>query len=697
MPPPTTARFVGGGIAPTGLARTVGGDWVVAWDDARDDTYVGLMRDAYVRISTNDGVSWGDELRVDQTPAGSAQTTLSSVASTGEDGFVVAYVDSREDDIDDDVWLNRTTTTTPDFSANELRVESDERDRNPPTDNTANVATDSAGRVYGVFASHSPGRYADVFVRRSDDGGYAFGDTVRVSTSAPGTLAAFNPQIEALADGHVFVAFKETDASGATRILFNRSTDFGATWLPADEVLGAVTLNGSLGTGSPHPEFQLTAEDGGRVFVLWSDGTDLWLARSDDFGATFSTADVDGDSRTNRRNGQGSLCVAGDQVVMVFMSHAPLPGFTVPSIWGRVSQDGGATWDPRVHFRPGSSRQLYWAMLPEVACGENGEAVAVFTDINGGGRYRTHTNRWNGSSWDGDQQLVTSLGQDEAFHRLVHAGGSTYLTAFTNFSGVHTSRSTDGGVTWSATTRHDADLTAPAFSLDPYVATDGLGRIWMTWGESTQGYREMAARLSSDSGATWSETHRVSRHDAQGAFRNLRNRYGGRDYVVADEGVAYFSWAAERTSSNYDAPFNAWDVDDFDRDRTATAADCDDGHPGVWAAPVEVAVVTLEKPAAGVVRIGWASQDGSAGPATAYDLVRGSLGDLRSTGTFGSAACLASGTADGPYDDDGPAPSPGTGEYVLVRAVNPCGTGSYGDATATPDPRDDLDVSGPCP
>ena len=35
--------------------------------------------------------------------------------------------------------------------------------------------------------------------------------------------------------------------------------------------------------------------------------------------------------------------------------------------------------------------------------------------------------------------------------------------------------------------------------------------------------------------------------------------------------------------------------------------------------------------------------------------------------------------------------------WVVVRPVNAGGDGTWGDSTLVPDPRDDLDATGPCP
>jgi hypothetical protein len=74
----------------------------------------------------------------------------------------------------------------------------------------------------------------------------------------------------------------------------------------------------------------------------------------------------------------------------------------------------------------------------------------------------------------------------------------------------------------------------------------------------------------------------------------------------------------------------------------------------------------------------WTSQDPSAGAGTVYDLASGLVGDLRLSGGFAGAACVANDVADTPYDDTRAGPSSGSGYYYLVRAQNACGAGGYG-------------------
>jgi hypothetical protein len=91
----------------------------------------------------------------------------------------------------------------------------------------------------------------------------------------------------------------------------------------------------------------------------------------------------------------------------------------------------------------------------------------------------------------------------------------------------------------------------------------------------------------------------------------------------------------------------------------------------------------------GAVRIAWVSQNPPAGVATSYDIVTGSLTDLRGSNNFDGAGCLANNVANTPYDDIRGDPGVGRGSYYLVRASSVGGTTTYGPVA--------LDALAPCP
>jgi len=146
----------------------------------------------------------------------------------------------------------------------------------------------------------------------------------------------------------------------------------------------------------------------------------------------------------------------------------------------------------------------------------------------------------------------------------------------------------------------------------------------------------------------------------------------------------------DQADLDMDAVGDACDTDD-DGDGIADVNDCQALDGTVWAVPVEVAGVTLSRSGGTDVIVSWDSQDPGAGAATVYDLVSGTISDLRFDGDYRDASCLQNQQADTPYTDVRGDPPAGQGHYFLVRASNLCGLASFGDGTPIPDPRNGLE------
>jgi hypothetical protein len=141
-------------------------------------------------------------------------------------------------------------------------------------------------------------------------------------------------------------------------------------------------------------------------------------------------------------------------------------------------------------------------------------------------------------------------------------------------------------------------------------------------------------------------------------------------------------------------------LDHFKNDPTTKPwfVDCDLAEPDTFAPPPEVLGDRIRKLSGSSVELSWDSLDPVVGRAAVYDVVRGTLSELRADLGFARASCLAVGILDTPYVDSTGAPPPGDGSYYLVRGRDSCAEGSFGDGSAAPDPRDALDSGVPaCP
>ena len=666
--------------------QQVGTTWVLCWTDGRSDTTSGLISEVYCRSSTNDGSTWATEVRVDSDAAGAAGSLLGGVARNGTSSVLVAWADGRDSNSRSyDVYVDRSAASPLAFGV-DAKIDDDLGTTAPNAFWFANAATDGVAGVYGAFAAADPGKHSEIYVRASTDGGYTFGPPVRASGVPVGTRINSFPVIAATPDGNVYLVYESqapTLAGGAKQLRFNVSHDFGATWLASDQLLATLVQYASGHYGYYwNPATVVRALNGGTVFVAYSDGDDVFLARSTNAGTSFDfNKDIDQDTRDE--NLLPRLCVEGSQVVATFIS--PNSGFTVYSVWGTSSADGGTTFAPRVQLRPESSTNGVGQAA--LACGGS-SAVAIWEDYRSGGG-QLYSSRFDGATWSIDSALPGPAGAAPTFPSTRFADSGTVLVAWQSNGEIWVNRSTDGGATFPSFQRLDDGTPVPeANSFDPLLASDGAGNAWVSWLDQSAGFPEIVVRPSVDAGASFGGARRLGGKAVQGTASMVR-------FTIANAaslpGAAVLTWNEYDDLFFADAMLAVHDLDDLDRDQALFPADCSDAAPGVKAAPTEILGLTLAFQGSGV-RFDWTSQDGAAGVDTAYDIAAGSVADVLSTGTYAGATCHVAAIAAPPYDEIGSWPAPGSASWYLVRGRNACGTGSFGDAGVVPDPRDALDL-----
>jgi len=166
------------------------------------------------------------------------------------------------------------------------------------------AVVDRSGTVHLVYLSGEP-RAADVFYARSADGGRHFTPAIRVNSEAGSAIAMGTirgAQIAVGPSGRIHVAWNGADravpagsddkaaAASASPMLYARSNPDGTAFEPQRNLMTR-TMNLD-GGGS------VAADAGGRVYVAWhahaagegapgEDARRLWIARSEDDGATF--------------------------------------------------------------------------------------------------------------------------------------------------------------------------------------------------------------------------------------------------------------------------------------------------------------------------------------------------------------------------------------------------------------------------
>jgi hypothetical protein len=133
---------------------------------------------------------------------------------------------------------------------------------------------------------------------------------------------------------------------------------------------------------------------------------------------------------------------------------------------------------------------------------------------------------------------------------------------------------------------------------------------------------------------------------------------------------------AGQSDNDGDALGDACDPDD-DNDGVADPADCAPLDGTAWAAPGEIAGLTLQKGAS--TGLSWSAASGGSAPS--YDIVGGSVAALQAEAGVGSASCLQDDSVSTSWTDSRPDPAVGEGYYYLIRGQGICGVGTYGTAS----------------
>jgi hypothetical protein len=140
------------------------------------------------------------------------------------------------------------------------------------------------------------------------------------------------------------------------------------------------------------------------------------------------------------------------------------------------------------------------------------------------------------------------------------------------------------------------------------------------------------------------------------------------------DGAAIVDIGAYEFSPDFDGDGSPdWLDADDDDDGAEDPQDCAPLDPAAWSTTTAVQEVLLDGKAPTV--LSWSGQ----GADVLYDIATGALSELHADSGFSRASCEQQGVAGSSWPDDLPDPSAGDGRYYLVRAVNGCGDGGWGE------------------
>lgn len=279
------------------------------------------------------------------------------------------------------------------------------------------------------------------------------------------------------------VAWSSDGSKGYTATLgsgvwFYRSGDNGQTWSDL-ETLTPGDPRRELGSNVDkeylHVDTFSTSPYLDRIYLSWHQNNVLRIARSADFGNTWTTVVH---SSANDKLGIGSD-ITSDKNGNVYHFW---PAFNSQKIWVLKSTDGGATFDAGTEVA--STQGSFIFPVPSM------EAREVFLYAS------ADADRSNGP-------FANSL-----YVAWTDSTATTSGTAANNHARIQVAYSRDGGSTWTVTTPH---ATADANTVDRYhqwlaVGPDGAVHVvfYDTAGDATRNSVHLNWVVSTDGGVTWS-------------------------------------------------------------------------------------------------------------------------------------------------------------------------------------------------
>jgi len=178
-----------------------------------------------------------------------------------------------------------------------------------------------------------------------------------------------------------------------------------------------------------------------------------------------------------------------------------------PEIYYKKSTDAGANWT--------LAKRLTWtsstSSRPAIAVDSSDGLHLVWSDETpGNGEIYYEKSTDGGATWTPGKRITSTSGHSFDPAIAVDSSGGLHVAweDYTPGNGeIYYQASTDGGATWTTSKR----LTwNSGLSYEAAVAVDASGNPQVAWVDGTTGNWEVYFRNSSDGGSTWSPTRRLS-------------------------------------------------------------------------------------------------------------------------------------------------------------------------------------------
>ena len=400
----------------------------------------------------------------------------------------------------------------------------------------------------------------------------------------------WEPSIAADRLGHVYLLWThyvdyagggagEIDPSCPTcaspHMVLRVSSDGGATF-------GAMRAIAPSDVRQDDPQIVVDAGDGRTVYAAFMQGnkSSMYVARSDDFGASFNPVLVE---PLERGTDKIALAARDGHVYLVF--------HTQQKIWASISHDRGDTWQT---VQPvNNTNSTFGVSLPSgAAIDSHGNAYFAWNGVNRPGQAKGTINLFVTKTADGGSSWTTSVvdvskappscdcpGWDYWGAQMavgVDAADRVYLLWNANQASrapqrVYFRRSVNGGSTWSTPVDVSAAQTGSNHAF-PALVAGAAGDVRIGWMDDRNGFDagggDPAARWntyyrsSADGGQSWSAEVRLSAFVAGYSYKfaapqpGFLQPYG--DYFEMDTNSSGKTVVVWGEGNSYVGPGNVW-------------------------------------------------------------------------------------------------------------------------------------------
>ncbi|MBI2374678.1 MAG: exo-alpha-sialidase [Deltaproteobacteria bacterium] len=346
----------------------------------------------------------------------------------------------------------------------------------------------------------------------------------------------------------------------------------------------AVPVSSRQGGGGGSVRLSLalaTAADGALVAVYGDDRRDLnggiYFSRSTDGGSTWSASTLvnDGDRGLSPTSTQRWPTIAtepGGGIVAAWEDGRNARFYNVDFYFGR-STDNGATWAPNTKLNdngPASGRER--VVLAALGAGS---IVAAWSDSRNGNADIYFTSSTDGgTTWSANRKVNDDSGAATQRHPAIVVSNGTIVIMWedsrnvasnSNYD-VYYSRSTDGGLTWSASTRLTVDGN---FQGRPALATGPGGKLVAVWEDHRRHPYDygLYTASSTDGGVSWSaqvattpqqnsvtkQNHEVA-VSSSGRVVVVWQHLGSAPDIMMTSDAGTGSWPSTPIQMNFDSP-----------------------------------------------------------------------------------------------------------------------------------------------